>query len=116
MNLLREPESGVSALPFPQPRLARCHTVPVNSNVKRIVFSPGGGQLLQGLARASRMRLLASLAYLERASTDMEVDEAIAFLIAAPDNLILERVLAQVEGPDTAIAPGLKALPHLLHF
>lgn len=86
-----------------------CHNVPVNTNVKRIVFSPGGGQLLQGPARASRMRLLASLAYLDCASTEMEADEAIAFLIAAPDNLILERVLAEVEGPGTAIAPGLKA-------
>lgn len=85
------------------------YNFPVSNTVKQIVFSPDGGQLLQALARASRVRVLASLAYLQCAAVDIEVGEAITFLISASDNAILEQVLAKVEGPGTSIAPGLKA-------
>ncbi len=83
--------------------------LPVSSEVKRIVLSPDGGKLLHALARASRTRVVACLAYLECVQANMEAGEVIAFLISAPDNLILEQVLATVEGPGTTIAPGLKA-------
>lgn len=85
------------------------YDLPVSTEVKRILFSTDGGKLLHALARASRTRVAASLAYLQCTSSEMEADEVIAFLISAPDNLILEQVLAKVEGPGTAIAPGLKA-------
>jgi hypothetical protein len=75
------------------------YNLPVSNTVKRIVFSPEGGQLLQALARASRVRVLASLAHLECAAVDIEAGEAINFLISASDNAILEQVLAKVEGP-----------------
>jgi hypothetical protein len=51
---------------------------PVSTTVKKIVFSPNGGQLLQALAHASNLRALASFAYLECAAADMEVVEAFA--------------------------------------
>jgi len=85
------------------------HGLPVNSAIKRIVLSPNSGQFLHALARASRTRVVASLAFLECASSEMETGEIIEFLISASDNLILEQMLAKVEGPGTAIAPGLKA-------
>lgn len=85
------------------------YDLPVSTEVKRIVFSTDGGELLHALARASRTRVAASLAYLQCTSPEMEADEVIAFLISAPDNLILEQVLTKVEGPGTAIAPGLKS-------
>ena len=83
--------------------------VPFSSQVKQVVFSPNGGALLQALAMASRVRVYASLAFLEAAAVGLNVDEIISFLLIASDNQILERVLEKVEGPGTPIAPGLKA-------
>ncbi len=86
----------------------RC-TLPVSTEVRRIVLSPDGGRFLHALTHASKIRVLASLAYLECATADREVGEVVSFLITAPDNQILEQVLAKVEGTGTAIAPRLKA-------
>lgn len=86
----------------------RC-TLPDSTEVRRIVLSPDGGRFLHALTHASKIRVLASLAYLECATADREVGEVVSFLITAPDNQILEQVLAKVEGAGTAIAPGLKA-------
>lgn len=88
--------------------LESSYNLPAGNTLKQIVFSPDGGHLLQALARASRTRVLASLAYLECAAGDMESGEVITFLTSARDNQILEQVLAAVEGQGTAIAPGLK--------
>lgn len=81
----------------------------LNSQLKRVIFSADGGMLLQALAKASRVRVYASIAFLECAAVDMPVDEIIAFLQNATDNEILEKVLEKVEGPGTQVAPGLKA-------
>jgi hypothetical protein len=79
------------------------------NQLKRIVLGHEGPRLLQALLRASRLRVLACLAYIDCAPADMSESEVVAFLTSAPDNLILEQVLARVEGPGTEIAPGLKA-------
>lgn len=79
------------------------------NQLKRIVLGHEGPRLLQGLVRASRLRVLACLAYIDCTPADMPESEVVAFLTSAPDNLILEQVLARVERPGTAIAPGLKA-------
>lgn len=84
-------------------------TLSLNNQIKRVVFSPNGGMLLQALAKASRVRVHASLAFLECAAADMSVSEIIAFLTNAADNQILEKVLEKVEGPGTEVAPSLKA-------
>lgn len=81
----------------------------LNSQLKRVVFSADGGMLLQALAKASRVRVYASTAFLECAAIGMPVDEIISFLQNATDNQILEKVLEKVEGPGTEVAPGIKA-------
>jgi hypothetical protein len=83
--------------------------LPLNSQIKRVVFSPDGGMLLQSLAGASRTRVYASLAFLECAAVGMPVGDIISFLKNATDNQILEKVLESVEGPGTLVSPGLKA-------
>lgn len=83
--------------------------LPLNSQIKRVVFSPDGGMLLQSLAGASRTRVYASLAFLECAAVGAAVGDIIAFLTNATDNQILEKVLEKVEGPGTPVSLGLKA-------
>lgn len=81
----------------------------LNSQLKRVVFSADGGILLQSMAKASRVRVYASIAFLECAAADIPVNEIIGFLRNATDNEILEKVLENVEGPGAQVAPGLKA-------
>jgi hypothetical protein len=83
--------------------------LPLNSQIKRVVFSLDGGMLLQSLAGASRTRVYASLALLECAAVGTPIGDIISFLTNATDNQILEKVLEKVEGPGTAVSPGLKA-------
>lgn len=84
-------------------------TLSPQSQLKRVVLSPEGGALLQSLAKSSRVRVYAALAFLECAAAGMDDSEIVAFLKMASDNQILEKVLAKVEGPGTCVAPGLKA-------